>query len=115
MALAHHRGRAGRGGGAGQRGPPIAILAPIVAPKKPSVCREKPQGPGVRALWGQQWTRLPFGSISRREKYCHNGGIAFAPHRGGGYRACRQVTNRLIRTVGGGRRSVIGSSWKPRA
>jgi hypothetical protein len=46
MALAHHRGRASRGGGAGQRGPPIAILAPIVAPKKPSVCRGKAAGSG---------------------------------------------------------------------
>lgn len=31
---------------------------------------------GVRALWGQQWTRLLF--FHDRSKYCHNGGTAFA-------------------------------------
>jgi hypothetical protein len=29
---------------------------------------------GVRALWGQQWSRLPFGWLSG-EKYCPNGGM----------------------------------------
>jgi hypothetical protein len=50
MALAHHRGRASRGGGAGQRGPPIAILAPIVAPKKALICRGNGAEFGIRAL-----------------------------------------------------------------
>ena len=37
---------------------------------------KRPQRPGVRALWGQQWARLPF-CVNVR-KYCPNGGMGFA-------------------------------------
>jgi hypothetical protein len=41
---------------------------------------------GIRAPWGQGWTRLPF--LYRGEKYCHDGGrpsstLAAGPSDGG--------------------------------
>jgi hypothetical protein len=36
--------------------------------------RGKSCGSEIRALWGPRWARLP----RRRDKYCHNGGIAVA-------------------------------------
>ena len=45
----------------------MAIMAPSGGPlKMASLQGEKPQGPGVRALWGQQWTLLPFFSTPRK-------------------------------------------------
>jgi hypothetical protein len=46
-------------------------------------------GSGVRALWGQQWTRLASRSTPNQGKYCHNGGMARAHHRSGASRAGR--------------------------
>jgi hypothetical protein len=39
------------------------MMAPFAAPTKAPVCREKGAESGVRALWGQQWTRLPFDHV----------------------------------------------------
>jgi hypothetical protein len=36
------------------------MMAPFAAPQKRRLCRENATGSGARALWGQQWTRLPF-------------------------------------------------------
>jgi hypothetical protein len=47
----------------------------VVPQEAASLQGKKLQGPGVRALWGQQWTRLPF--FHTRKKDCHNGGMAF--------------------------------------
>ena len=52
----------------------IAIMAPVVVPRKIPICRGK--AVGVQGL-------CPLGAgmgssaISQREKYCHNGGMAF--------------------------------------
>ncbi len=69
MAFAHH--------GVGLPwGSTMAIMAPSSGPLKTRGLQVKsPQGPGVRALWGQQWTLCLF---CGREKYCHNGGMVFA-------------------------------------
>src|SRR5215216_3418467 len=40
------------------------------------LCSGNADGLGVRALWGQQWTRLAKAIVA---KYCHNGGMASAP------------------------------------
>jgi hypothetical protein len=57
-------------------GSTMAIIAPSCAPlKMPCLQGKSRQSPGVRALWGQQWTRLPY---SDARKYCPNGGMAFA-------------------------------------
>jgi len=43
-----------------EEGSTMAIVAPSGGPLKTAGLQpEKPRGPGVRALWGQQWTRLP--------------------------------------------------------
>jgi hypothetical protein len=93
MALAH--GTAGyprRGVGQGSA---IAIMALIVVPKKPPVCREKPQGPGVRALWGQQWTRLPVGrEDSNLRLSAHSGGL-----RQGGLRGLLEALRHVLEEV----------------
>jgi hypothetical protein len=34
------------------------MTAPFSGSKKRAVCRQKCLGSGIRALWGQQWTRL---------------------------------------------------------
>jgi hypothetical protein len=53
------------------------IMAPFVVPTKVVILQEKGcRGPGVRALWGQQWPRLPF--FRSGKKYCHDGGMTFA-------------------------------------
>jgi hypothetical protein len=55
------------------------MMTPSGGPSKITVCRGNVAESRVRALWGQGWTRLAF-LLSRREKYCHNGSMAFAPH-----------------------------------
>jgi hypothetical protein len=58
------------------------MMAPGAAPTKAAGLQgKKPQGSGGPCLWGQQWTQLPV-CLSRREKYCHNGGMTFAHHSG---------------------------------
>jgi hypothetical protein len=51
------------------------VTAPFAVPQKWSVCRGKAFESGVRALCGQQWTRLPF--CSSREVLPQRG-MAFA-------------------------------------
>jgi hypothetical protein len=45
---------------AAPKGSAISIVDPLVDPRKRPVCRGNAAGPGVHALWGQQWARLPF-------------------------------------------------------
>jgi hypothetical protein len=54
MAFAHHHG-------VGLPGSTMAIMAPSGGPLKTAGVQGKSRRvPGVRALWGQRWTRLPF-------------------------------------------------------
>ena len=46
MASAHHYGAASRERGASQRDPRIAIVVPVMVPKKVLICRENAAGPG---------------------------------------------------------------------
>jgi hypothetical protein len=64
----------------------MAMMAPLAVPRKLSVCRGKGLGSIIRALWGPGWPRLLV--ASRREKYCHNGGMAYVD----GARVRRDVT-----------------------
>jgi hypothetical protein len=49
----------------------------------------------IGALWGQPSARLPFFPGSR-EKYCLNGGMAFAHHHGGGRAGSKKAMMALI-------------------
>jgi hypothetical protein len=51
------------------------IMAPIVVPKKPPVCRGKAAGSGGPCPLGAAMDSSAFADA---EKYCHNGGLAFA-------------------------------------
>jgi len=51
------------------------IMAPFLTPKKQAICREELSGVHDSRPLGPPWTRLP-------EKYCHNGGMAFAHEHG---------------------------------
>jgi hypothetical protein len=42
------------------QGSKMAMMAPVAVPRKLSICREKGLGSMIRALWGPEWTRLPF-------------------------------------------------------
>jgi hypothetical protein len=58
MAFAPPPRRASRGG-LPPEGSAIAIMAPSPFPRSRQSAGKKPHGPGVHALWGQRWTRLP--------------------------------------------------------
>jgi hypothetical protein len=54
------------------------IMAPSRGPPKSAISRGKAAGVTMRALWGQQWTRLS----SRRAQVLPRRGMAFAHHHG---------------------------------
>jgi hypothetical protein len=51
------------------------IMAPCLTPRNERFAGKNCQGSMILALWEQTSARLPFG---HREKYCHNGALAFA-------------------------------------
>jgi hypothetical protein len=77
MALAHHHGGTRREGVPARgvrdrhRGPSSWL------PGNGPFAGEKVWGSAIRSRWGQQWARLPF-PPDTHEKYCQNGGMAFA-------------------------------------
>ena len=43
-----------------RRGQSCPSLSPLLPLQKCTICRQIPLGTAIRALWGQQWARLPF-------------------------------------------------------
>jgi hypothetical protein len=76
MAFAHHHGGLAPEGLPARRCPRSPSWPRSWFPRSRSLQGKNRRVPGVRALWGQQWTRLPF--CFSRKKYCHHGGVAFA-------------------------------------
>jgi hypothetical protein len=70
MAFAQHHG-------VGFTGSTMAIMAPAGGPLKMAGLQEKSRRVRGSAPFGG---RNGLECLSRREKYCHNGGMAFAPH-----------------------------------
>jgi hypothetical protein len=69
--------------GAAAAGDRVRTMAPTVAPPEVAALQETWRtAPGADALGGRD--ELDCLSVSRREKYCHNEGMAFAHHHGVG-------------------------------
>jgi hypothetical protein len=73
LALAHHTAGLAAKGCRPLGSPRSPSVVPVAVPKKVLICRGNAAKSGVRALWGQQWTRLP--TASQRENRVS------APHR----------------------------------
>jgi hypothetical protein len=72
---------------------------------------EQPQGPGVRALWGQQWARLAFPTQTREVLPQRGHGLRPPPRRLGSTTAITAPSGGSLETAGlqGNSRRVRGS------
>jgi hypothetical protein len=70
----HHGGLAAEGC---RPGVAIAIMAPVVVPRKRALCRGKGAGSAIRALCGPGWTRLLTCAMGAEEAAFLNAGVLY--------------------------------------